>query len=324
MSGEKVHDNLFKHTFSQLPAAREQLRAQLPEEIVRLIRWETLQLQPGSFVDTELAALHTDLLFHAELEGKGNTYLYLLFEHQSTPDPLLPLRLLRYMNRIWQRWLDDNDKALPLPWLVPLVLYNGQQHWNVAQHFAGLFPERNRTLFAPFLPDFTYRFQDLCRTDDGDLRGEVLRTLTLSWMKRGHEDGFWHKLPDYLSALKQLRDSTGALRDIEVLLRYLVLVNPRKIPDDIKRRLANDLAPQTERWWMTWAEQLKEEGREEGRKEQERLLAKVRQRTLSSLRRRFGPLPDEVVRKVETATEELLDIIDAGLDTADTLEALLD
>src|SRR5262245_15448969 len=150
MSGEKSHDSLFKYTFSQLPVAREQLRSQLPEEIARLIVWETLSLEPGSFVDQELAALHTDLLFEAKLSGKGSIYLYLLFEHQSTPEPLMPLRLLRYMLRIWARWLEKNNNALPLPFLVPMVLYNGERAWTVPLQLAELFPERNRELFTPF------------------------------------------------------------------------------------------------------------------------------------------------------------------------------
>jgi predicted transposase YdaD len=337
MSGEKRHDSLFKHTFSQLTAAREQLQSQLPEEIARLVRWETLSLEPGSFVDNELAALHTDLLFEAKLSGRGSIYLYLLFEHQSTPEPLMPLRLLRYMLRIWSRWLEQHDEILPLPFLVPMVLYNGERAWTVPLRLSELFPEHNRALFTPFLPDFTYRLLDLCRTPDEDLRGEVLRTLTLAWLKRGHEAGFWHQLPG------QLRDSAGSLDDIEVLLHYLVEANPRKVPEDIQRTLAQ-FAPQTEEWWMTWAEQLREEGRAEERKRAEEehrraeeatrraeeehrhakeLLAKVRQRTLASLRRRFGALPDEAIRKVEVATEGQLDIIEANLDDARSLDDLL-
>lgn len=340
MSGEKKHDGLFKHTFSQLPQAREQLQSQLPAEISQLVMWETLSLEPGSFVDTELAALHTDLLFQAKLEDKGNICLYLLFEHQSTPDALLPLRLLRYMLRIWSRWLEKNDNELPLPFLVPLVLYNGERRWDVHMQLAALFPEHNRTLFTPFLPDFTYRLLDLGRTPEEDLRGEVLRSLTLVWLKRGHEDGFWQQLPSYLSALRQLRDNARTLDDIEVLLRYLVSVNPRKIPDELKRTLAGNLAPQTEEWLMTWAEQLRDEGRAEERKradeanqraekehrradeehrraeraesERARLLAKMRQQTLSLLRVKFGVLPDTLVRNVEAATEEQLDAFQAA------------
>lgn len=312
---EPKHDSLFKHTFSQLPTAREQLQSQLPAEIAALVRWDTLSLRPGSFIDRELNALHTDLLFEAKLSGKGSVLLYLLFEHQSAPEPIMALRLLRYMLRIWSKWLDENEGSLPLPYLVPLVLYNGERRWDVSMQLSGLFPERHRGLFAPYVPEFTYRLLDLCRTPEEALRGTVLRTLTLVWLKRGHEDGFWQQLPGYLDALRQLRDSTGGLSDIEPLLRYLVSANPREIPDDIKRTLAQ-FAPQTEGWFMTWAEQLREEGRNEERtraRERERiLLSKMRQQALTLLRARFGDLPDALVRKVEAATEEQLDVIGAA------------
>lgn len=106
--------------------------------------------------------------------------------------------------------------------------------------------------------------------------------------------------------MRQLRDSAGTLDDIEALLRYLVTVNPRKIPDDIKRTLAGSLAPQTEAWMTTWAEQLREEGRVEGRKRVEELLKKTRRQTIVLLQMRFGELPEEVLRAIEAASEEQL------------------
>lgn len=53
--------------------------------------------------------------------------LYILFEHQSTPDPLMPYRMLRYALRIWDRWLTEHEGARSLPPLLPLVLFHGGQ-----------------------------------------------------------------------------------------------------------------------------------------------------------------------------------------------------
>jgi predicted transposase YdaD len=327
MSGKKPHDNLFQYVLSRPEHAAEHLKAQLPPEIVSMVRWETLSLQPGTFVDTDLEALHSDLLFEAKLSGRETLYLYLLCEHQSMPDPLLPIRLLRYMVRIWSRWLEQNKNKLPLPFLVPLVLYNGERRWNVPRDLAGLVAERHRESFASFLPDFTYVLQDLCRTPDEDIRGAVLYRLTLLWMKRGREEGFWEALPDFLSALLQLRAGPGGLRDIEALLRYLVMVSPREMPEDVRRLLTTELAPDAERWWMTWVEQVREEERkkaeEERKKAETRLLVKLRQRTLSMLQLKFGTLPEELVRAVEGAPEEQLDRIAERVPIVNHVEELL-
>jgi predicted transposase/invertase (TIGR01784 family) len=87
-------DALFRFTFSRPEHAVPLLRSNLPAELAQRIDWSTLALQPGSFVDPELGLRHTDLLFSATLDGHG-ALLYLLVEHQSTPDPLMVARVDR-------------------------------------------------------------------------------------------------------------------------------------------------------------------------------------------------------------------------------------
>lgn len=88
------HDALFKSVFEQPEHATAELRHILPAPIVAAIRWPTLTLEPGSFVAPELAGLHSDLLFSAEAEPNGEPILvYLLCEHQSSPEPTMPLRM---------------------------------------------------------------------------------------------------------------------------------------------------------------------------------------------------------------------------------------
>ena len=49
-------------------------------------------------------------------------WLYVLLEHQSTPDPWLRLRLLKYSIRIWERDRQRHPKEGRLRPIVPLVL----------------------------------------------------------------------------------------------------------------------------------------------------------------------------------------------------------
>jgi hypothetical protein len=57
----------------------------------------------------------------------------MLFEHQSTVDPLMVFRLLCYACRIWERWLADNPGATSLPAVIPIVLYHGPTRWSAAR-----------------------------------------------------------------------------------------------------------------------------------------------------------------------------------------------
>ncbi len=95
------HDALFKYVFSQPEHAASELRAVLPAELSMRIDWSSLELQPTSFVDERLSGRQADVLFMLRCQGR-KTYLYVLLEHQSTPDALMAFRLLRYLVRIWE------------------------------------------------------------------------------------------------------------------------------------------------------------------------------------------------------------------------------
>lgn len=90
------HDTLFKYLFSDPRRAAELLRGVLPPGLARRIAWATLQPLPGSFIDEALRGSAVDLLFAATMDGR-EVGIYVLFEHQSTYDPWMPRRLLRYM-----------------------------------------------------------------------------------------------------------------------------------------------------------------------------------------------------------------------------------
>src|SRR5512140_1913349 len=93
------HDGLFKYAFSQREHAAGLLRAILPPDVIAALAWDTLKLEPGSFVDDALRARHTDLLFSVR-QGAAEVYLYTLIEHQRDVDPLLVFRGGVYMVRV--------------------------------------------------------------------------------------------------------------------------------------------------------------------------------------------------------------------------------
>ena len=111
------HDAVFKAVFGQPEHARGTLRAVVPPVLAEALDWQTLTLRPGSFVDAALMHQHTDLLYSARWCNGGEALVYFLFEHQSTPptEGLMAFRLLRYQDRIWERWRVDHPKAKTLP-----------------------------------------------------------------------------------------------------------------------------------------------------------------------------------------------------------------
>lgn len=83
------HDALFKFTFSDIEHVVGELRTILPAGLVRQIDFGSLERVPETFVDEWLIGRRSDVLFSAQIGGR-RAFLYLLVEHQSTVDPLMP------------------------------------------------------------------------------------------------------------------------------------------------------------------------------------------------------------------------------------------
>ena len=113
-----THDGFFKAVFSDPEHAGAFFQSHLPPNIVAHTDWSTLSLIPGSFVRSSLAQMHSDLLFSVRV-GERETLLYLVFEHQSRPDPAMPLRLLSHVIEIFLK--HHKEHGFPLPAVLPFV-----------------------------------------------------------------------------------------------------------------------------------------------------------------------------------------------------------
>ena len=60
------HDRLFRKVFSEPAEAAGLLRAYVPSWLVETLDWSSLTLMPGSYVDDDLRASESDLLFTVE------------------------------------------------------------------------------------------------------------------------------------------------------------------------------------------------------------------------------------------------------------------
>lgn len=124
MTTSTPHDAIFK-TFLRHPAtARDFLRLHLPPSLQNLCDLKTLKLESGSFIEEELRAYYSDVLWSLKTH-EGDGYIYIVIEHQSTPDNHMAFRLMRYAIAAMQQHLDAGHKKLPL--VVPMLFYYGAE-----------------------------------------------------------------------------------------------------------------------------------------------------------------------------------------------------
>ena len=83
------HDRFFKETFSRIESARDFVLYYLPPEVTALLDLESLEATKDAFVGKDLRERFSDLLYRINLRQGRQAYIYLLFEHKSSPEPLI-------------------------------------------------------------------------------------------------------------------------------------------------------------------------------------------------------------------------------------------
>lgn len=116
------HDALFK-TFLKYPeTVRDFIEIHLPSRLRTLCDLTTLELKPASFIEENLRAYYSDVLWSMKT-SEGDGYIYVVIEHQSSPDIHMAFRLMRYAIAAMQSHLDAGHDTLPL--VVPMLFYHG-------------------------------------------------------------------------------------------------------------------------------------------------------------------------------------------------------
>jgi predicted transposase YdaD len=319
MSGlHQPHDKIVKATFSDIPTACAFLQAELPTSLVPHIDWSTLRLESGSHIDAEFSASSSDLLYTARLGGDP-AYIYILFEHQSTEDPWIALRLLSYMVGIWRDHARKAPAGTRLPPILPLVLAQDNKPWKTSTRFADLVqaPEALAEAIQKHTPDFEFQLVELFRMPFEKILGTPMGILTLRALKAEKisallDDAVWDEM-----LMVQLQPE-----EFERFLRYIFDRGIDK--PDFRRKLKTITDPKLIENAMSLAEQLREEGRQEvrslaeqfrkegrqaGRQEghqegrqaghQEGLIASKQQDIVEALEIRFGTVPEGLREEIE-------------------------
>ena len=296
------HDKLFKAGFSDPETTARFLRSQLPPALTAAIDWSSLRLEPSSFIDSHFRQSESDLLFHARA-GEQAIAIYLLFEHQTTEDRYIALRLLRYMVRIWETHL-KSDPGVLLPVIVPVVLAQNARPWAIKPELASLLeiPSALEVTLRPFVPDFAFRLIQLAEIPFEAIAGTpagimILRTFKAERSGDLLADPVWDE--SLLDRLPRLI--------FEMLLGYILRADIDKTDFDNKIKLFQKAEIRTTA--MSLAEQLRQEGhlagRQEGRQEgrREGHLQGRQEAVLSNLQIRFGPVPHGLVEAMRQVTD---------------------
>ena len=254
------HDAVFKRFLRHPETATDFLTLYLPEAIRQRCDFSTLRLQSASFIDEDLRAWYSDVLWSVQTTC-GTGYVYVVIEHQSSPDSHMAFRLMRYAIAAMQRHLDAGHKTLPL--VVPILFYHGKvSPWPWARNWQQLFadPALAKALYSNDFP-----LVDLTVMPDNQIaRHRRMAMLELLQKHIRHRDLAELQVP--LIALMTQGYLTEA--QLNTLLRYMLQAGTTEHPGALIRTLAAQ-SPRHKELMMTIAEWLEEKGRKQGQQEGE-------------------------------------------------------
>jgi predicted transposase/invertase (TIGR01784 family) len=254
------HDLMVRAVLSDQAEAASWLQTYLPDEVQQGLNWSTLKLAEGSFVDEDLRESESDLLYEVErLSGEESIWLYLLLEHQSTPDRWMRFRLLKYCCRIWDRHLAQRPTPSELRPIVPLVFYQGERSWSYSSEFADLFAASVR--HWPGTPRFSHGLIDQSSMQPNEVQGELkAQMMQLLLLAAYHPERPWRELVVELIRTLSSLPPSGGINYMRVFLRYILQTQDREAIESFQDVLQRH-APHVRGDLMTYAQELRAEGK---------------------------------------------------------------
>jgi predicted transposase YdaD len=319
-------DRAIRHILQQPDNLRNLVAAVLPDLVDRF-DFEHVEPVGREFLLDDWRRRESDLLFRLPFlagEEAPPALVCILIEHQSEPDPWMPLRVLVYAALFWEReWKAGEAEQTPrqpfrLSPVVPIVLHTGPAPWRTHRELAELIggPEALRA----FAPRWQPLFWDLAEHAVDEVlgaAGEFLAALAVVRVERADAETFRAVFTRVLQRLEGLSEQervrwedllwfvlSWALRRRPAEEQEQLLAAARSSQADALRQ--EEIAKMSKTIQRTWEEELLARGEARGRAEGEAhgQLQARRDDLRALLEERFGSLPEALAQRIE-ATEDL-------------------
>lgn len=321
------HDSLFYLALNHPEHAGPWLRRVLPAPFVARARWHTLRPAPEKIAGRTIRLRHTDLVFLVDLEPWGRTAL-IVIEHKSYRDSGLREQLLGYIVHLAQ--FTNRRKSRLASLVLPCVFRHGRRPWQLRRRIHPHVKELGfaaATAVLPSQPHFEPFYEDLAILDENAIRGAELTplvtiaSLCLQFLPAYDKEQALAAIDRWGDLLRAVDADDGPPAGpyaLDQVSWYFLQVT--KIPADQLHEAFEKNLGRKEMTIMSTAETIRRESEARGL-----AMGEARGRALSHiailtrhLQKRFGPLPDHVAKRLETAALVDLDRwIDRVLDAQD-------
>jgi predicted transposase/invertase (TIGR01784 family) len=301
------HDAFVKAGLGEPHQMADFLRAYLPTALTTAVDWKSLQRVESEFLDEELHQRHADLLFRARFRQDTPVYFHLLFEHQKTVDPWMPLRLLTYQVHIWNRFRKESPKAKHLPPILPIVFFQDRRRWPRSPALRDLFglPQELDPSWLEYLPDYRHAIINLSDLELEAINHNLALRVMMKVLDAILEPDAAHSLRTGLQTLLDLESAPDQQTFLRTCLTYLIEAGKTLDRKTLDAIVSGVESARLQEVAMSIADQLRLEGRREGRREGEGIGKIIGERLLlqRQMTRKFGELDYLTQEKINRSSE---------------------
>ena len=201
------HDIAHKEFYSHPENVKDLIQGFVALDCVSEFDFSTLERENTSFVPKENTERHDDIIWKLRWRDKW-VYIYILIEFQSDVDETMPVRIMSYVSLLYLYLLGNKNleywKEKKLPVVLPIVLYNGKDVWNVPKNVESMFKYTYKEL-ERFIPKLSYYFIDEVHPETNEkdtvfdgLANSVVATMKLQ--RTASTDNFL----EFLNELKEI------------------------------------------------------------------------------------------------------------------------
>ncbi|MCG9129140.1 Rpn family recombination-promoting nuclease/putative transposase, partial [Candidatus Poribacteria bacterium] len=298
----------------------------IAQDLVEYFDFEQIEEINRSFISDTLREQESDMVFKVPFQTsshKDELYIYILLEHQSTIDPIMPFRVLFYMCQIWDAQRRELDsKNIPrnewrLKPILPIVFYTGTQPWKTPLSLDTLMEQPDS--LSRFIPQFDTLLLDVKDSTENELT-ETDHPLGLLLTVLKNEKNDKTILTEVLEKVLPIFQDLDNVQHRNALIYLSHLILFRRQPDEhdelINLVKAYTQDPEVENMMLSTAEMIekraieqgKKQGREEGREEGS--INAMQTSILELLQHQFGIIPETLKNQIkEIQNLQILDTI---------------
>ncbi len=272
----------------------------------------TLERMPASFVTEHLGQRHTDMLWRVGTTWGGWVYILILLEFQSTVDRRMALRMTDYTTTIWmQLGNEDLGPRGEYPFVLPIVIYNGERRWTAATDIGDLVGPVPGELLG-YRPRHRYLLIEIQSEDPASLPPENV----LAMIARFEQAPTAELLEELLGPLWAWLDTIGEPELTGAFRKWIGLAVARRFGEageELERTVLEE-----EEGTMTLLERAREWGKEYDRQWKEKLEKGVERERRASIQRERELVQRMVTRRFgPSAAGQLLPVLDRISDPED-------